>query len=272
MTDQTPSAETLNQDPQVIESAPQLDPAAAPTSAETTQPVATPQTPASGPGTVTGKGDSEPDTRQNARIRQLVDEKKAALAKADEQASLAESLRRQLEALKPKPAGDIADHPNQEAFFKAALKEVTVEARREAMEQQAKDLEQAATNSRNQVFEARVQEFSAQASDYHQVVGNPNLQITPMMADAIRVSETGPQVAYYLGKNPAEASRIARLTPLEQATAIGAISARVALPEKRATTAPAPVKTVTGATVKASPGLEDLSYEEYRKARMGSAA
>jgi hypothetical protein len=221
------------------------------------------------PGTVTGKGEPETESRANARIRQLVEEKKAALAKADEQASLADSLRRQLDAIKPIPAGNESDHPDQASFIKATIAEATVQAQKAALEQQARQLENAAVQSRNRAYDARVQEFQDKAPDYHQVTGNPNLQITPLMADAIRTSETGPQVAYYLGKNPIEASRIASLTPLEQATAIGALSARVSVPEKRVSSAPAPVKTVTGSTVKASPELGDMSYEDYRRTRMG---
>jgi hypothetical protein len=276
---ETIAAEALNQDPTQVQASqdqqtqPQAVAGGANPAAETVQPTETqPSTQTPEPGTVTGKSDPETDTRANARIRQLVDEKKAALAKAEEQASLAESLRRQLEALKPAPAGNEGDHPDQASYIKAAIKEATVDAQKAALEQQAQQLEKAALQSRNRAYEARVHEFSERAPDYHQVTGNPNLQISPVMADAIRISETGPQIAYYLGKNPSEASRIANLSPVEQLVAVGALSARVSAPEKRVSSAPAPVKTVTGATVKASPDLGDMSYAEYRKARMGSAA
>lgn len=274
MTDQS-SAETLNQDPsKTTQVDPQVQPAADP--AITNSPaeaVTQADKQGSEPGTVTGsQGEPEKKSRENDRIRQLVDEKKAALAKAEEQASLAESLRRQLEAIKPTPAGSEKDHPDQASFIRATIKEAAAEAQKAAIEQQAQSLEKAAIESRNRAYEARVQEFVERAPDYHQVTSSPTLQISPVMADAIRLSETGPQIAYFLGKNPGEAARIHSLPPIEQAIAIGSLSARVSVPEKRVTQAPPPPKTVTGGTVKASPDLGEMSYEDYRKARMGKAA
>jgi len=44
--------------------------------------------------------------------------------------------------------------------------------------------------------------------DFEQVAYNPKLPITDVMAESIRASEIGPEVAYYLGANPKEADRI----------------------------------------------------------------
>ena len=68
------------------------------------------------------------------------------------------------------------------------------------------------------------------------------------MAEAIRESDFGPDIAYYLGTNPSESNRIARLTPLSQAKEIGRIEAKLqAEPPKavKTTSAPAPIKPVT---------------------------
>ncbi len=67
------------------------------------------------------------------------------------------------------------------------------------------------------------------------------------MADTIRASEVGPDVAYYLGTNVKETERIARLPPILQAKEIGKIEAKLAdnPPVKRTTSAPAPITPVT---------------------------
>ena len=73
------------------------------------------------------------------------------------------------------------------------------------------------------------------------------------MAQTIQASETGPDVIYYLGSNPKEASRIARLAPLLQAREIGKIEARLASnpPAKKTTAAPAPIAPVTARSANA---------------------
>lgn len=83
--------------------------------------------------------------------------------------------------------------------------------------------------------------------DFEQVAYNSKLPVTDVMAEAIQSSEIGPDVAYWLGSNPKEADRIARLSPTLQAKEIGKIEATLvaAPPMKKTTTAPAPITPVT---------------------------
>ena len=110
-----------------------------------------------------------------------------------------------------------------------------------------------------------MEEFRDRAPDYDQIVGNPNLTITPLMADAIKESDNGASVAYYLGKNPDEAARIARMSPVQQAAAIGRLEAKVTTPAKRSTQAPPPVKTVSGGTGTAAFDPDKSSMEDFYK-------
>jgi hypothetical protein len=245
---------------------------ASPTPAEAATPQA--DTKASEPETSTGKGEAEPESRANARIRQLVDEKKAANAAADaakareaEARAQADALKRQLDALKPQPAGNELDHPNQASYVTAVAKEAAIEAQRYALQHQQHQAEQLAAESKERAYTARVSEFMEKAPDYHSVTGNPNLQITPLMADAIKETESGAAIAYYLGKNPAEAARIASLSPIGQAAAIGRLEAKVTLPERRTSSAPAPVKTISGAAGVTQPDPGEMSFEDFRKWR-----
>jgi hypothetical protein len=58
-------------------------------------------------------------------------------------------------------------------------------------------------------FQQKAAAVAAKYPDYHYVAGNPTLPVTAAMADVIREMDNGPEVLYYLGKNPVEAGRIA---------------------------------------------------------------
>jgi len=99
-------------------------------------------------------------------------------------------------------------------------------------------------------FLERVEEAMDRYDDYTQVVENPSLAITPVMAETIRASEIGPDVAYYLGSNPREAEKIAALPPFLQPREIGKLEAKLAAnpPVKKTTSAPPPIAPVTSRT------------------------
>lgn len=84
-------------------------------------------------------------------------------------------------------------------------------------------------------------------ADFKQVAYGDHVRITQVMADTIRSSEVGPDVAYYLGSNPSEASKIADLPPFLQAKEIGRLEAKLLSnpPVKKTTSAPPPIAPVT---------------------------
>jgi len=97
-------------------------------------------------------------------------------------------------------------------------------------------------------YSAREEDARGKYDDFEQVAYNPNLRITSAMAETIKTSEVGPDVAYYLGSNPKEADRISRLPPLAQAKEIGRIEAKlISAPPavKKVSGAPAPISPVT---------------------------
>lgn len=98
-----------------------------------------------------------------------------------------------------------------------------------------------------EAYHDREEQARDKYQDFEQVAYNPKLPITTVMADTIRASDVGPEVAYYLGTNVKETERIARLPPILQAKEIGKIEARLAdnPPVKRTTSAPAPITPVT---------------------------
>jgi hypothetical protein len=92
-----------------------------------------------------------------------------------------------------------------------ALREENKRIQAEQAEQQKQQqMAQIAQNYQQKESEAR-----SEFEDYDEVVRNPNLPINTVMAQVIQRSDVGPQVAYYLGKNPQVADQISKLSPLD---------------------------------------------------------
>lgn len=170
----------------------------------------------------------------------------AAIGKrlAREQRKWERQRQQELEALKP-PVQSQASSLVQEQFESpeayadalAMQKAEQLLAQREVAKRQREVLEG---------YHEREEEARGKYDDFEQVAYNPSLPITAVMAETIQASEAGPDVAYYLGSNPKEADRIARMSPLLQAKEIGKIEAKLAEspPVKQSTKAPAPIQPV----------------------------
>jgi hypothetical protein len=135
------------------------------------------------------------------------------------------------------PSADQFDSPQAYAEFIRAEAEKLV-THREAQKQQAEIAE---------AYHDREDEARGKYDDFDQVAYNPKLPITDAMAETIRASEIGPELAYHLGSNPKEAERISKLSPFLQAKEIGRIEAKLAAepPVKKTSSVPEPIRPVT---------------------------
>ena len=140
----------------------------------------------------------------------------------------------------PLKADDFADTQTY-ADALAERKAQELLARRDAEAERAATLD---------AYHDREEEARNKYDDFEQVAYNPKLPVTETMAQTIQASDNGPDVIYYLGSNPKEAERIARLSPLLQAREIGKIEAKLGdnPPAKKTSTAPAPIAPVTART------------------------
>ncbi len=95
-------------------------------------------------------------------------------------------------------------------------------------------------------YAEREEDARVKYDDFEQVAYNPKLRITDAMAETIKASAVGPDLAYWLGSNPKEADRISRLSPLLQAREIGKIEAKLSAEpiQKKTTSAPDPIRPV----------------------------
>lgn len=156
----------------------------------------------------------------------------------EQQQRLAEQEARQRA---PAPADIAPDQFDTYEDYAEALAERKAEellAKREAARQQAELLE---------AYHDREEAARDKYDDFEQVAYNPELPVTEVMAQSIQASDVGPDVLYWLGSNPKEAARIARLPTILQAKEIGKIEAVMTSnpPVRKTSTAPAPIAPVT---------------------------
>ena len=190
---------------------------------------------------------------QSEEQQQPVEEKKFSQAELDAMISkrLAREQRKWERAQQAKqaempvvpteiPTADQFESPQAYAEF------IRAEAQK-LVEQQEFQKQQAALD---EAYHEREEQAREKYPDFQQVAYNPQLPVTDVMAETIRASELGPDLAYWLGNNPKEAARISRLSPLLQAREIGKIEAKLGENPvvKPTTSAPAPISPVTART------------------------
>lgn len=148
------------------------------------------------------------------------------------------------------PSADQFESPEAYAEVLAVKKAEELIAQREIQKQRAQ-VEDA--------YAEREEEARNKYDDFEQVAYNPQLRVTDVMAETIKASDLGPDLAYWLGSNPKEAERISRLSPLLQAREIGKIEAKLGTepPQKKTTSAPEPIRPVSARAV--NPGVIDTT-------------
>lgn len=246
-------------------------------------------------------------------VQKRLDELTRQREEAERRAKAAEeNLARALEAMKqPKPAAEEpkdeapakdaedtepvrpkrADFPDPDAYDAAVdayiAEKAAHTARREVQAARAADeqartkaAEEAARKSVIDAHSARVEKAKAAHEDWQQFAESPDVQITVPMAAAILQHEQGPEIQYFLGKNPAEAERIAKLSPPAQLLELGLIAAGLrapaapaaaaapAAPEtKPLTKAPPPARPAAAGATSVTKSLDEMTMEEYAAAR-----
>lgn len=142
-----------------------------------------------------------------------------------------------------------------------------------AVEQRLRQAEAAkAQQAVLQTYEERAARLKEAKPDYDSVVNNPALRITPMMADVIRESDVGPEVAYHLGTNPQEAARIASLPHHRQAVELGKLEVKLSAPAQapkapNRNPPPPPPQPVAGLSAGLTKDPNDMTMAEYAAAR-----
>ena len=201
-------------------------------------------------------------TAREGRIRELMHRKQVADAVAARSAAEAAALRNGQQN-----PGRPQDYRAPEDYTRAIAEQAAREVGAGVLARQAAQAQDLAARAAQEAWSETAAGFRQRVPDFDAVAHNPNLAITPVMADAIRESGRGAEIAYYLGKNPGEAAQIAALPPVSQATAIARIEGRLGANAVSVSRAPQPVAILSGRGGSAGKPLEDMSFEEYRRAR-----
>lgn len=174
---------------------------------------------------------------------------------------------------KKKPVPD--DFDSYEAYQEALMDWKLEQKEIRATKKQAEDKEINDQKEAEKVFYDRLEEYGDKHEDFFDLtINNKDLKITPDMLQAVMDSEHAPDILHHLGKNPDEAARIAKLSPVAVIREIGRIEANFLKkgdtppPAKKTTNAPEPI-TPIGGNKKGEKKPEDMSNEEYRRWRRG---
>ena len=182
-----------------------------------------------------------------------------------QQAQPAQQAQQPSQAPKLEQYNSIEEYLDALADHKASQKFDHLAKEREAKESQTRQQQEVA--KLHEGYTKQTEQARQAYDDFDDVVQDPDLPISQAMAEAIMRTKGGADVAYYLGKNPAEAVRLANLDPFSAAVEIGRIAATVVRPQPRKTSnAPPPIQPV-GARATPVTDPDKMSTEDWLKWR-----
>ena len=147
-----------------------------------------------------------------------------------------------------------------EKYAAAKAEFASKQAEKKLTEKQQQESQKQARERLLSSWEEKVDRAADKYEDFSTVVGE--LQPNSPFVAALMEADNGEDVAYYLGKHPKEAQRIAALPPLTQVREIGKLEAKLLLEPKKPiapSKAPAPVTPVAATT---TPNNAELSEKD----------
>ena len=168
---------------------------------------------------------------------------------------------------------DYDENQYRQYLFEEADKRAAKTAEETAQKIASEAQQRAEFERQARAFESKASEFAKATPDYFEVVQDRSLPITQTMAQEIRASEIGPELAYHLGKNPEIADEISTLSDSGQIRRMVQLETRLQnakseASQKSETNAPPPPKSVKGSsapsiTSTADPRSDKLSDAEW---------
>lgn len=228
------------------------------------------------------KDEPKPKKGFNERISEVIAQRKAAEEKADRAEREAQELRAKLEALsvkaepskpgdKPIRTGFTSDDEYIEALADWKAKQAIAEREKAQVEAQAKAEFEAIERSWGKQCEAA----KAELEDFETVIADSEVSIPDVVAAALKESEHGAKLMYFLAKHPDEARQMHRMRPIAAVKHLAKLEAELmsepeAKPVERSK-APEPITPVkqTPATGARRP---NESFEDYRARRSAEKA
>jgi hypothetical protein len=214
----------------------------------------------------------------NERITQLVAQRKEAEAQAETAKREAEELRARLEALSVKADPIITSQPKRADFasqeeYEEAMVDWKVDQRIAARERaQAEAQAQAEARKVETAWATRCEAIKKEVEDFVSAIEGCEEPVSPVVSDALKRSEVGPQLLYFFAKHPQELKKVNVLHPIEAVRYISRLEMDLAGDEPvkqvkpvERSKAPAPITPVRQ-TAAADPGKAE-DFATYRARR-----
>lgn len=142
-------------------------------------------------------------------------------------------------------------------------------------------IKQADTQRQQRVsgLQERINQGFEKYPDFEEVALDQTVPITPLIMEVLAETESPADIAYYLGKNRAEAIKIARMTPMAVARAIARIELEIKnagpaplIPKPNISGAPAPIRPVGSGNPVLEKDPNKMSQKEYEAWMNGRGA
>ena len=161
------------------------------------------------------------------------------------------------------PGKSLSDFDYDEGKYSAyVLEEAQSQAKAETSESESRNTQA----RRNADFKSKESAYADTLDDYYTVAHGP-IQVSQDMATVIQDAQKGPEVLYYLGKNPEVAAELASMPPHVMAMEIGRIETKLVKPKPSPTKAKPPAPKIKGADPKTEKNPSDMSDSEFAKWR-----
>jgi hypothetical protein len=258
--------------------APEVTPAATPESAPAAEPQATPKegqdADSNAPPANTGEPGAAPAEEPRVKLSELIAERKKKQA-AENRAAYLEG---RLEGSQPPPAPGA--QPGQTALpsftpleeFKGTYDEwIVAKTKFEINQDQEQRNRTTQIGAVERTFQDRRTAANLEIPDLIETLDAAQTNFQPAVVTAIKKSDIGPQMAYYLAKNPEEAARIAQMEPELALMELGSLKEKVKeslKPKPKASPRlPPPIVPGNGSGAPPDVDMADLSVEEYARKR-----
>lgn len=167
------------------------------------------------------------------------------------------------------PSKPIPDNYTTTEDYLEALAEYKADQKFAELTQKQKDAERetkykSEVERQNERKADMIRTGESKYDDFEDVVANARTEISEPAYLAILETDNAADIIYHLAKNPAEADRIAALSPYAQAKEIGKLEDKLASKPNKISNAPPPINPAKGSQ-STTKSIEDMTLEEYMK-------
>lgn len=267
---------------------------------QTIEPVTPPAGEVAPPEKAVATDDTQPGDRdEKGRFRNPVQPRIDELTRKSREAEREAAYWRGRAEAAEKPPEPKAEKPKVEDFenygdYVEALTDWKADEKIKANDEKRdkRTAEERAAEQREKSWAEKAADARTRVPDYDQVMSESTVQISDHVAEALRESDRGPELAVQLAKDPSIADKLNAMSPHRAAIELGRMEAKLPAvsaepdpnevpaderpaptpaPAKKTTSAPPPVKPIAR-TATTTKDLSKLSMDDYVKERSAQGA